>query len=213
MVGGIEFPSAVKAEQKGVYTMARSNLARLATGSYSAGGEVLDKTLYDSAALLSTTTVHRLFTIPLGQGGKTLDRTNATVGGMMPQGQNLAVRAIKFFYVTVGALATADVQTLYTFLRTCTAEVLIPGKDALWQGTLLELSGISVAAAMTPTAAGDNIPFVSPRFHGIMPINTPIVLAALTPFEVRLTCNTASGAALDGDFVYVGLTGTLQRAS
>jgi hypothetical protein len=46
-----------------------------------------------------------------------------------------------------------------------------------------------------------------------MPLNTPLVLAALTPFEVRLTCNVASAAGLDGDFVYIGLTGTLQRGA
>lgn len=192
-----------------------SNLARLARGTYGAGGEILDKTIYDTAILAAATTVHRLFTVPLGGGApaKTLDRTNMTQGGQMPQGQNLAVRAIKVFYTTVNALATADVQTLYTFFRTCTAEILLPGKDTMGEWTLQELMGSALMAAETPTAAGDNIPIISPRFHGIMPLNTPLVLAALTPFEVRLTCHTASGAALDGDFIGIGLTGTLQRAS
>lgn len=190
-----------------------SNLARLARGTYGSGGEILDKTLYDTAVLAAATTVHRLFTIPLGQAGKTLDRTNMTTGGMMPQGQNIAVRAIKVFYTSLNALATADVQTLYTFLRTCTAEIILPGKDSMGEWTLQELMGSALMVASTPTAAGDNIPVISPRFHGIMPLNTPLVLAALTPFEVRLTCHTASGAALDGDFIGIGLTGTMQRAS
>jgi len=195
--------------------MKQSNLARLARGTYGSGGEVLDKTIWDTAILLAATVVHRLFTIPLGGGvpAKTLDRTNMTQGGQMPQGQNLAVRAIKIFYTTIGALATADVQTLYTFLRTCTAEIILPGKDTMGEWTLMELMGTPLLAAEIPTAAGDNIPLISSRFHGIMPLNTPLVLAALTPFEVRLTCHTPSGAALDGDFIGIGLTGTLQRAS
>ena len=60
---------------------------------HGAGGEILDKTIYDTAILAAATTVHRLFTVPLGGGApaKTLDRTNMTQGGQMPQGQNLAV--------------------------------------------------------------------------------------------------------------------------
>jgi hypothetical protein len=190
------------------------NLARLAKGTYSEGGEVLDKELYDSAVLAAATLVHRLFTVPIGGGGKTLDRTNNTVGGMMPMGQNLSIRALKLYYVSVGAFATVDIQVFYTFLRTCSVEILIPGKDAVWNGTLMHILGAPVLAAITPTVAGDSLPFAqSAAFRGIIPLNTPIVLAAMTPYEVRLTCNTASGAGLDGDFVYVSLCGTLQRAS
>lgn len=191
------------------------NLARLARGTYGKGGEILDWTYYDSAILAAATTVHRLFTVALGGGApaKTLDRTNMTTAGQMPQGQNLAVRAIKIWIATANALATADVQTFYTMLRTATVELILPGKDSMGQWNMAEVLGAATLTALTPTAAGDNIPIVQPRFHGILPLNTPLVLAALTPFEVRITHHTASGAALDGDLLFVGLTGTLQRAN
>lgn len=192
-----------------------SNLARLARGTYGRGGEVLDYTFYDSAVLAAATLVHRLFSVPLGGGApaKTLDRTNQTQAGMMPQGQNLVVRAIKLWYASANAFATADVQTFYTMLRSSTLEILLPGKDSMGTWNISEILGAATLTAMTPTVAGDNIPLISPRFHGVLPLNTPLVLAALTPFEVRITHHVAVGAALADDLLFVGLTGTLQRAN
>lgn len=206
--------AAFQGSPRKVVRMSRqSNLARLMRGTYGAGGEVLDWCYYDSFVLANTTLVHRLFTVPLGQAGKTLDRTNMTVAGQIPNGQNFAVRAIQAWYTTVNALATADVQSLYTFLRSCTVEIILPGKDVMGQWTLQQIMGMATAAAMVPSVAGDNIPLNTPRYHGILPLNTPLVLAALTPFELRCTCQVASAAALDGDFAYLGLVGTLQRAN
>lgn len=188
-------------------------LQTLQTGTYGIEGDRLDWSYYDEATMAAGTLVHRLFTNPLGAGGKTLDQTNLTIAGQIPQGQQMDVRAVKVMYTTSAARATADVQTYYTLLRSTTVSVKLANKESMGQWTLQELLGLSSAFAMTPTAAGDNIPLISPRFHGIFPLNKPITLAALTTFEVTMQHHVAPGAALNGDRLKIALSGILTRVS
>jgi hypothetical protein len=191
-----------------------SQLDDLQQGTYGAGGEVMDWTYYDTATLAAGTLSYRMFTIGLGgAAGRTLDITNMTSGGSIPQGQSLQVNRIKLFWCTSAAKATAYVNDFYLALRRTTFEFLIPGKDSLLTTTLQELMGMGSQVALTPTAAGDNIPLNTPRYHGIYPLNIPITLAALTPFEIRITCQTAFAATITGDFLTVGLNGILKRKS
>jgi hypothetical protein len=190
-----------------------SVLQKLQRGTYGAGGEKIDWTYWDTLVLATATTMFRLFVNPLGSGGKTLADTNMTSAGVMPQGQHLTVHALKLFYVSNAAHNTAAVQSLYSFLRATTLEFIIPGKYTIGQWTLAEMMGTSSLFAVTPTAAGDNIPLIQPTFKGVFPLNTPITLAALTPFEVQIQMHVASAAGLDGDRVLVGLNGKLLRSS
>lgn len=195
--------------------MENRNLQNLQAGSYGAGGEILDWTYYDSFKVSASTLVQRLFTQSLGQGStpKTLDITNMTNGGSIPQGQKLDVKAIKLFLTTNAALATASVQKLYTMLSNTTVELVMPGKDSMGTWTLQELLGTCSLLAFTPTVSGDNIPVIEPRFHGIFPLNTVWTLAALTPFEIRVTHQAAPDAALADIKVQIGLNGRLTRLS
>lgn len=195
--------------------MENRNLTSLQGGSYGAGGEILDWTYYDSFAVSASTLVQRLFTQSLGQGStpKTLDITNMTNGGSIPQGQRLDVRAIKLFLTSKTALATAAVQKLYTFLSSTTVELIMPGKDSMGTWTLQELLGTCSLLAFTPTVSGDNIPVIEPRFHGIFPLNTVWTLAALTPFEIRVTHQAAPDSSLADLKVQIGLNGRLTRLS
>lgn len=191
--------------------MESSAINTLQQGTYGASGEVLDWSYYDSMPLLSTVTSTRLFTVQLGQAGKTLANTNLTSSGQIPQGQRFTIRAIKVMYKTAAVKATAVVQAYYDFLANTSLQFIIPNKGPMGQWNLLELMGVASAFALTPTAAGDNIPLISPRFHGISPLNTPLTLAALTPFYVEITQHTAGAATLDGDRLIVSLMGTLVR--
>lgn len=190
-------------------------LQDLQAGTYGSGGELIDWSYYDTATLAVATTVHRLFTIGLGGGAvpKTLQTTNMTTGGSIPQGQNFTVHAIKVFYNTNNALATADVLAFYNMLKNTTVEVILPGKDSLGTWVLQELFGMSVAAAVVPTVAGDNLDFNTPRYHGVFPLNIPLVLAALTPFELRMTHHVAVTAGLADDRIQISLSGKLRRSS
>lgn len=191
--------------------MDSSAINTLQQGTYGAAGEVLDWSYYDSFSLLSTVVSNRLFTVPLGQASKTLANTNLTSAGQIPQGQRFTIRAIKIFYKTSAAKATAVVQNYYDFLGNTTVQFIIPNKGPMGQWTLLELLGVSSAFALTPTASGDNIPLISPRFHGIYPLNTPLTLAALTPFYVEVTQQVAGASTLDTDRLLISLAGTLVR--
>lgn len=188
-------------------------LERLQAGTYGTEGERIDWTYYDTATLAAATTTHRLFTNPLGAGGKTLDLTNLTQAGQIPQGQNLQVKAIKLMYKTAAAKATAAVQNFYDMLSQTTISIKLQNKDSMGQWTLQEISGASTLFALTPTAAGDNIPVIQPRYHSIFLLNNKITLAALTPFEVTMIHHTAVNAALAGDLVKIGLAGSLIRVN
>lgn len=192
-----------------------NQMLSMQNGTFSRSGEVIDWEYYDQATLAVATTVQRFFTIGLGSGAtpKTLDVTNLTVGGMIPAGQRFVIKRLKLFYTTSAAIGTAAVQNIYSMLNQTTLEFLIPGKDSIFQCTLNNILGSSTNIALTPTAAGDNIPLNMPRFHGIYPLNTPIVLAAMTPFEVRVTHQTAVAAALAGHLLKISLCGELSRLS
>lgn len=191
--------------------MSETAIQRLQKGTFGASGEKLDWSYYDRAVLASTVATHRLFTTQLGAGSKTLADTNLTVSGAIPQGQNFRVKAIKVGYVSNAARNTAAVQLMYDIMKNTTLQIIIPNKGPMGQWTLWELMGAATLIALTPTAAGDNIPLISPRYHGTFPLNTPLTLAALTPFYVQLDHWTNPNVALDNDRIYVSLQGTLIR--
>jgi hypothetical protein len=184
---------------------------RLQRGTFGASGEKLDWSYYDRVVLVSTTTTTRLFTVQLGASGKTLADTNLTQSGQIPQGQLFRIKSIKTFYVTNATRATANVQMIYDVLKNTSVQIIIPNKGPMGQWSLMELMGASTLIAVTPTAAGDNIPVIQPRYHGIFPLNIPMTLAALTPFYVEVTHHTAPNAALNDDRIYVSLSGMLVR--
>lgn len=190
-------------------------LVGMQRGTYGSGGEKLDWTYYDRFILDGTTPTleHRLFTIPLGQAGKTLADTNLTQSGMIPQGQHFTVHALKPMILGITTMPTIDVHLLYTILERLTVEIILPGKDSMGTWTWQEIQGCCTMIDLTPTVPGDNIPLIQPRYHGIFPLNTPLTLAALTPFEVRCRHHAAPSADLDGMKFKLGLSGTLRRSS
>ncbi len=175
--------------------------------------EVLDFSYYDTISLLSTTLTHRYFVVPLGQAGKTLADTNMVLAGLLPQGQNMTVKAIKMFYVTDTAFATADIQLFYDLIKNTTLEFIVPGKENLGQWNLQEIMGMSTMISMIPAVAGDNIPLNMPRYHGVFPLNRSIKIGATQAFEVRLQHHVAPNSSLDGNFMMVSLYGKLIRMS
>lgn len=175
--------------------------------------EVLDFSYYDTISVLSTILTHRYYVVPLGQAGKTLADTNMVLAGLLPQGQNMTVKAIKIFYTTDSAFATADLQLFYTMIKNTTLEFIVPGKENLGQWNLQEIIGQSTMIPVIPTVAGDNIPINQPRWHGVFPLNRSIRIGATQAFEVRLQHHVAPDASLDGNKMMVSLYGKLIRMS
>lgn len=188
-------------------------LQSLGSGSFGTQGDMLDWSYYDEAVIAVATLTHRLFTNPLGAGGKTLDQTNLTAAGQIPQGQKLITHAIKIMYTSAAAKTTAAVQEFYTLLTRTTVAIKLQNKETMGLWTLQELLGSATLIAMTPTAAGDNIPLIQPKFHGVFPLNKKLVLAALTPFEVTITHHAAPGATTANDRLKIALSGILSRIS
>lgn len=175
-------------------------------------GDKLDYSFYDTATLAIATTQHRLFTQQLG-GTKTLSDTNMKVGGTMPNGQRFIAHAIKIMYFSAAAKPTAFLQSYYDMLRDTTIQIILAGKDDYGTFTMAELMGASEYVALTPTAAGDNIPKLSAVIRGVFPLNIPVTLAALQTFEVTMVHQVAVVAGLVGDKVRVSLNGRLERLS
>jgi len=175
-------------------------------------GDKIDYSFYDTATLAIATTQHRLFTQQLG-GTKNLADTNMKQGGVMPSGQRFTAHAIKVMYFSAAAKPTAFVQSYYDLLRNTTLQIILAGKDDYGTFTLAELMGASEYVALTPTAAGDNIPKLSAVVKGVFPLNIPVVLAAMQTFEITMTHQVAVVAGLVGDFVKVSLNGRLERLS
>jgi hypothetical protein len=192
-------------------------LTEMQRGTYSALGEKLDWSYYDSLTLAAAGTEFSMFQVPIGGGAtaKTLADTNMTTGGTLPQGQKFRVRAIRAEYLSHNQKATASIDLLYQFLRAVTVRFFITGKDAIFSKPLTEVMGIPMLFSVTPTAAGDNLLISSMgRFVGVNVLNVPITLASLTNFEVRINYPTALGAtAIVGDILRISLAGILVRAS
>ena len=197
------------------------NQAKYSQGTYSAGGDQIDWSYYDTMCVPATASIVRYFISSVGQinnhstagVAKTLADTNMISSGQIPKSQHHMIKAIKVFYTSHAALATASVQALYTVLKNITVEVIISNKFVYGQWTMQELLGAATLIAETPTAAGDNIPLIQPRFHGIFPLNTFIELAENTNFEIKVTYNSVPAAALVDDLLMVSLYGKLSYAT
>ena len=192
----------------------------LGQGTYSKFGEALHWTMYDTATLAAAPVDYSMFQTPLGgaigAAIKTLDLTNMTLGGQIPSGQKMIVKAIKVFFCSQAVKNTANITTFYTWLSQATIRVFISGKDAIYSKPLVEVLGIPIVWATTPTAAGDNLFTMSyGKYVGIDVLSKKITLASNTNFEVRLSYPVALGGGniLIGDLVKVGLAGVLLRRS
>lgn len=187
-------------------------LQKVGVGTYGTEGDQLDWTYYDEFLLDSTVLTHRLFTTPLGTGGKTLDQTNLPLAGQIPQGQLLDVRAIKMTYTTMEQRTGAELQMIYTVLTRSTCSIKLQNKETMGQWCMQELFGTSTLIALaegTVTQVGQ----IQPRYHSIFPLNKKIILAALTPFEVTVIHHAAPNILLDDDRIKFYLSGILTRVT
>lgn len=189
------------------------NTAKYSQGTYSAGGDAIDWSYYDTNEVPSATGAVRYFVNPIGQNGKTLADTNMIAAGQIPKAQHHLVTHIKTFYCSAETHGTSDLQAYYTLLKQTTVEVVIANKYYYGQWCLQELLGAASLFAIEPTAAGDNISQIQPRFHGIFPLNTPIPLAENTNFELRVTYHATPGEYLVEDLLMLSLYGKLSYAT
>lgn len=189
---------------------------RLQQGTYSAAGEILDYVLYDSQQLDSGILQHRFFIQGLGKPMstgviKTLADSNVISEGM-PQGQKFTIKAIKVFYKPLEIRINAEIQAIVTMIGKTVVTFKINGKDIILQMTLQELMGNNFPVVLVPTVAGDNVnDHQLSIIRTAYPINIPIVLSALTHYEILLEHMVAPSNTLDDDIIMISLQGALER--
>jgi hypothetical protein len=194
--------------------MSKSLTNNLKSGTYTREGEVLSGySYYDTVLMSNTVNSHRMFTVPQS-AAKPRDLTNMTIGGQMPSGQKLTIFNIKVFLCGAAAIDETVLVHLYDMISRSTVDLVIENKAPMLTLTLQELLGAASLFELTPSVAGDNISGqILPRFHGIYPLNIPIVLQELTPFEVLFVhqAAVANNEALNNVRVKISLNGELLR--
>jgi hypothetical protein len=188
-----------------------AGLPNLKKGTYSIYGEKIDWSYYDTETISNSVSSISLFTVPEA-GTKTKDLTNMSAAGQIPTGQHFTIKAIKMMYKAVSGWTSAEIEKWYALLAGSTMEFKIQGKDSQLVLTLQELLGACSLLSIIP-AATYNLPIILPRYHGIYPLNNPIVLAEQTQFSVKITHTAAPAAALAGDLLKISLNGILKRRS
>jgi len=189
------------------------NTLKYSQGTYSAGGDAIDWSYYDTNPIPAAAGQIRYFVNPIGAGGKTIADTNMIAAGQIPKAQSHVVTHIKSFYTGKTTKGTSDVLDYYLLLKQTVVEFIIANKYYYGQWCLQELMGVASLFSLEPTTAGDTIPLISPRFHGIFPLNTPIVLAENTNFELKVTFTATPGIYLPTDLLMLSLYGKLSYAT
>jgi len=190
---------------------AMKTLLNLQNGARAGGMEVIDYTYYDTAKFSDGPEI-RMFTAALGQNGKTKAETNMKTPGAIPQGQRMTVAKIKAMLYSSGTISEGTLAKLYEAIFKTTVDIELPGKTNMGQFTLAEVLGTSFLAVVKPSQAGDNVNVISPRFHGILPLNTPLSLPALQPFELVVRPNCEIDQYVGHVQLRIGLNGILESA-
>lgn len=186
-------------------------LTKLQQGARStSAGDSIDYSYYATVKINQAVLTHRLFTQQVG-GALSFADTNMKTASFIPQGQALLVRALKLNYITTSVKNTASIVEFYKMLANTTLQFLMSGKDDYGTWTLAELFQCGVYYAITPTAAGDNIPFINAPVKPIYPLNFSIPLPALQTFECVITHHVAPAQIFDNDLLKVSLNGKLDR--
>lgn len=139
------------------------------------GWEAIRTTLYDTQAYAAAgVTQLSFFSLPIGQGGKTLSDTNMNLAGQLPTNQEFLVQSIEVtFYPatpTVAAgmpavfgaqLAATSINDAYIFRRSGNLQFVIGSKPYLQEAPLMKFpskSDFTLSAALSDiTTAGANM--------------------------------------------------------
>jgi hypothetical protein len=189
----------------------------LKSGQYERGlADYLDQPVYDTVVLKNSLGAYqfRLFQVPKGGTGpsgeiKDLSMTNIKIGGQVPQTQNWRIHAVRVGYFAHAAYATAI--PIITVINTSVLELVVDGKDLMYQKPLADTFGlclgIELAATLQPVELFEN------RLVGVDKLNKPITLPAGCVYEWDCTLLAASPASLDTDRIRVSMATEFLRAN
>ncbi len=181
--------------------------------TFGKSGNMYDGTFYDTADLVSTSSLYTLFQTGIG-GSVTKAKTNMTLNGQLPTNVDQAVSFIGvrlFQSEAAGAADTeAELNLLMKFLSQATLTFNIVGKDNLGEWPVSEwLPAFSLSS--NAAAGSQQAPSSGVGFSGWKKLLYPIALEGQASFSIALNFYGTLTAAIDNHHLRVMLRGPVQR--
>jgi hypothetical protein len=168
------------------------------------------ESVYDTFVYLNTASTQQILFQTFA--GKTLDLTNMTDSGKLPQGKSLIVASFNVYMYMPAVLNNAKTLKLYDFLARTSVELVKENRAPAFSKTLQMLFGITSLLQLVPTVAGDNVQPLQPFFRGKMKINTRALdLGANQTFFVRQTTFNTLDADLNTLQIRYELDGLMSK--
>ncbi|RQW04070.1 hypothetical protein EH223_08495 [candidate division KSB1 bacterium] len=189
----------------------------LAKGTSSNYGVINDTPFYDTALCAVATTEHRLFSSGIGKPftGAAVTKmkcdTNLTSEGI-GNTERFRVKGIGISYYCISIVTNQTLLDILDTLNNTVVEFFVNNKPSQFTAPLSLVMGMNFNVVHLPTVAGDNVnSHVHSSGKAFYPINSDIVLAANTKYEVIMTHTAATVAAQAGDKIRVTLAGLWER--
>lgn len=188
---------------------------RLDDGTWGPGGEVLHYPVYDRMRMLNAqgTNTRSLFKTAVGQTreGNTLTPadTNIEKSESIPSSQKWTFWKFTVQYIAEETRTDAEVIDILDYMRTTTIQCIINSKDAMFKLPLWKFFGSPQLVSAPAVTVNSRYP--QAMFTGAWELKVPIVLQALTDWEVKVFPLVASAAGLDNDFLAMEFDGERAR--
>jgi len=188
---------------------------RLDDGTWGEGGELLHYPIYDRMRMLNSQGVNTrsLFKNAVGttrEGNNlTYADTNIEKSESIPSSQKWTLWKMTVFYIAEETRTDAEIVAILDYFRRTTVRLIINSKDDMFRLPLWKFMG-SPQLVSAP-AATINSRYPNALFTGAWELKVPIVLQALTDWEVRVEPLVASAAGLDNDFIGIEFDGERAR--
>jgi hypothetical protein len=178
---------------------------RLDDGTWGEGGEELHYPVYDRMRMSAASAVQSrtLFKNAVGTTREgsvlTYADTNIEKSESIPASQKWTFWKLQLWYLSSTAKSDVLIQNILDYFRTTTVRCVINSKDDIFRLPLWKFLG-SPQMVSAP-AVTVNSRFPQSIYTGAWELKIPIVLQALTDWEVKIEPLVASVAGLDNDFI------------
>lgn len=172
-----------------------------------------DYTFFDTELINPAVPVFRFFTMPYGQGGKTISDTNMKSPAQMPQGKKFTCRALKVGFIPHNIKTGTGLLDIITFYSNTVLKFLVDGKEDIGTWTLSELAGFNfpIAADINGDPETDFNTTLRDNVKDHFFFNIPIELPAQQIFEIEATHVGSIGQGLTNDKLRIMLSGYMEN--
>lgn len=163
---------------------------------------------YDRIVLLNATAPnnYKFFSVPLGQGGKSLADTNWRVGNQMPESERMAVMYFCFYYIPYEIRTQAEYQKIIDLMKTAYFNFSVYNQPSVIQFPMAVAFSTHMPLNVTGAAAGDQI-LARCALNGCYELGVEIPIAARTTVTAEIVFAAATDADLDNDKIIFSMVG------